>query len=61
MKITAIETIQADAGWRIFSFLKMTTDAGIIGWSEFNESLGSAGLSDVIRALTPVIAWGISR
>ena len=55
MKITAIETIQADAGWRIFSFLKMTTDAGIIGWSEFNESFGSAGLSDVIRALTPVL------
>ena len=61
MKITAIETIQADAGWRIFSFLKMTTDAGIIGWSEFNESFGSAGLSDVIRALTPVMTLGISR
>ncbi len=55
MKITAIETIQADAGWRLFSFLKMTTDDGIIGWSEFNESFGSAGLSDVIRALTPVL------
>ncbi len=55
MKIIGIETIQADAGWRIFSFLKMTTDAGIIGWSEFNESFGSAGLSDVIRALTPVL------
>ena len=55
MKITAIETIQADAGWRLFSFLKMTTDDGIVGWSEFNESFGSAGLSDVIRALTPVL------
>ena len=55
MKITAIETMQADAGWRLFSFLKMTTDDGIIGWSEFNESFGSAGLSDVIRALSPVL------
>ncbi len=55
MKITAVETLQADAGWRMFSFLKITTDDGIIGWSEFNESFGSAGLSDVIRLLSPAL------
>jgi galactonate dehydratase len=31
------------------------TDEGIIGWSEFNESFGSTGLSDVIRGLSPVL------
>jgi len=51
MKITAIETLRADAGWRMFSFLKITTSAGIIGWSEFNESFGSAGLAAVVEAL----------
>ena len=51
MKIERVETFQADAGWRMFSFLKVTTDDGIIGWSEFNESFGSIGLSDVIRGL----------
>ena len=55
MKITQIETLQADAGWRMFSYLKITTDDGIIGWSEFNESFGSTGLSDVIRGLAPVL------
>ena len=55
MKITQIETLQADAGWRMFSFLKITTDDGIIGWSEFNESFGSTGLSDVIRGLSPIL------
>ncbi len=55
MKITKIETMQADAGWRMFSFLKVTTDDGIIGWSEFNESFGSVGLSDVINGLTPAL------
>ena len=55
MKILALETMQADAGWRIFSFLKITTDQGIDGWSEFSESFGSAGLSDVIRAISPVL------
>ena len=43
MKIEKVETLQADAGWRMFSFLKVTTDDGIIGWSEFNESFGSVG------------------
>ena len=55
MKIKTVETLQADAGWRMFSFLKITTDDGIVGWSEFNESFGSAGLSDVIRLLSPVL------
>ena len=53
MKITQIETLQADAGWRMFSFLKVTTSDGIVGWSEFNESFGSTGLSDVIKGLAP--------
>ena len=55
MKIVRVETLRADAGWRMFSFLKVTTDDGIIGWSEFNESFGSVGLSDVINGLSPVL------
>ena len=55
MKITAIETLRADAGWRLFSFLKITTSSGIIGWSEYNESFGSAGLSAVIDALAATL------
>jgi galactonate dehydratase len=55
MRIKSVETMQADAGWRMFSYLKVTTEDGIVGWSEFNESFGSTGLSDVIRGLTPVL------
>ena len=55
MKITGIEVLQADASWRIFSFLKITTNDGLVGWSEFNESFGSAGLSDVISALSSLV------
>lgn len=55
MKITKVETLRADAGWRMFSFLKIVTDDGIIGWSEFNESFGSTGLADVINGLAPVL------
>lgn len=55
MKIASVDVLQADAGWRMFSFVKITTDAGLIGWSEYNESFGSPGLGDVIGALTPFI------
>src|SRR3954462_4017179 len=51
MKIARIEDLHCDAGWRDFSFLKITTDDGIVGWSEYNESYGSAGLTAVIRRL----------
>ncbi|WP_119419066.1 mandelate racemase/muconate lactonizing enzyme family protein [Desertibaculum subflavum] len=55
MKIERIEPLIADAGWRTFSFLKMTTSDGITGWSEYNEDFGSKGLSAVISALAPLI------
>src|SRR6195256_5061430 len=51
MKIVRIEDLHCGAGWRDFSFLKITTDDGIVGWSEYNESYGSAGLTAVIRRL----------
>ena len=43
MKIKSYETFKCDAGWRTFSFLKVVTDDGIVGWSEYNESFGSPG------------------
>ena len=38
MKITMLECLHADAGQRDFDFLKISTDAGLVGWSEYNES-----------------------
>ena len=55
MKIAWVETLRADAGWRLFSFLKVSTDDGLVGWSEYNESFGSTGLSSVIEGLAPLI------
>ena len=51
MKIVKIEDLHCDAGWRDFSFLKIVTDDGIVGWSEYNEGYGSAGLTAVIRRM----------
>ena len=51
MKIAAIEDLHCDAGWRVNSFLKITTDEGIVGWSEYMEGYGAPGLTGVIRKL----------
>lgn len=51
MRIAKIEDLHCDAGWRVWSFLKITTDDGVVGWSEYNESYGSQGLTAVIRKL----------
>ncbi|MBV9833355.1 MAG: mandelate racemase/muconate lactonizing enzyme family protein [Alphaproteobacteria bacterium] len=51
MRIIGIEDLHCNAGWRTFSFLKITTDEGIVGWSEYNESYGSGGLTMVIHRL----------
>ena len=55
MKITRIVDLHADAGWRVFSFLKIETDAGIVGWSEYNESYGSKGLTAVVMKLAETL------
>jgi L-alanine-DL-glutamate epimerase-like enolase superfamily enzyme len=55
MKITRVVDLHADAGWRIFSFLKIETDTGIVGWSEYNESYGSKGLTGVILKLVETL------
>jgi galactonate dehydratase len=31
MRIARIDDLHCDAGWRVFSFLKVTTDDGIVG------------------------------
>jgi len=51
MKIASVESLHADAGHRNFDFLKITTDDGLTGWSEYNESFGGMGLSAVIDGL----------
>ena len=53
MKIASVEHLHADAGQRNFDFLKITTDDGLVGWSEYNESFGGLGVSAVIDGLAP--------
>src|SRR6516165_3868366 len=49
MRVESLEVLRCDAGWRNYHFLKVTTDDGIVGWSEFDEGFGSPGVSAVIE------------
>ncbi|MBM86432.1 MAG: enolase [Rhodospirillaceae bacterium] len=56
MRIRNCDILHCNAGWRDFSFLKLTTDDGLTGIAEYNECYGSVGLSAVIRRLVGRIA-----
>jgi galactonate dehydratase len=55
MKIERIEPMSADGAWRNFDFLKITTDDGVVGWSEYNETFGGRGVTALIRSLAPLL------
>ena len=62
MKVTNIQTLSCDAGWRNYHYVKITTDSGIVGWSEFDEGFGAPGVSAVIQRLAPrVIGHNVSQ
>ncbi len=52
-RIVSVETRHCDAGWRNYHFCKVTTDEGVVGWSEFDEGFGSPGVTTVIHSLAP--------
>lgn len=56
MKITSVEMFHANAGWRPWSFVKITTHEGIVGWSECTDSHGSPrGMAGVVEDMKPLL------
>ncbi|MSR78436.1 MAG: mandelate racemase/muconate lactonizing enzyme family protein [Candidatus Omnitrophica bacterium] len=56
MKIKDLQTIYVDAGWRPWTFVKITTDSGIVGYSECTESFGSpSSLKTAVEDLKPLV------
>jgi L-alanine-DL-glutamate epimerase-like enolase superfamily enzyme len=55
MRIESVTTLHADGGRRVFDFVKVVTDDGLVGWSEYNETFGGAGLTALIEHLAPAL------
>lgn len=51
MKITGVELLYGGAGWRNLSFLKISTDEGLVGWSEFPEANIGQTVSPLVNLL----------
>lgn len=55
MAIASIKCLHADGGTRNFDFVKVTTESGLVGWSEYNEAFGGKGLTSVIEQIAPLL------
>jgi L-alanine-DL-glutamate epimerase-like enolase superfamily enzyme len=55
VKIVRVQTLSCDAGWRNYYFLKIETDEGLTGWSEYDEGFGSPGVTAVIEQLAGLL------
>src|SRR5882757_5595963 len=50
--IRSVETLSCDAGWRNYHFVKVMTEDGLVGWSEFDEGFGAPGVGTAIERLS---------
>lgn len=49
--VAKLEILSCDGGWRNYFFVKLTTEGGVVGWSEFDEWYASPGVAHIIQAL----------
>ena len=55
MKITNIETLIVDAEWRPWTFVKVESDEGIVGYGECSDSRSPRGVAGTIEDLKPLL------
>ena len=53
MKITKVTPIFCDGGWRAFTFIKVETDEGLVGYGECTDNRSSFGIGGCVRDLEP--------
>ena len=56
VKITGIETLHGDGGYRVCSYVKVTTDEGVTGWAEYYDGLSGVSVTPLIRGLARTAA-----
>ena len=55
MKIARIETFLCDAGWRPWTFVKVTTDDGLVGWGECSDGRNPQAVVGAVLDYTPAL------
>jgi L-alanine-DL-glutamate epimerase-like enolase superfamily enzyme len=55
VKITRVETLHCDAGWRPWTFVKIQTDDGITGYGECTDARSPHGIAGCVRDLEALL------
>jgi galactonate dehydratase len=50
--VSEVKTLSCSNSFRNYHFLKITTEDGIVGWSEYDENFGSPGVTSVINQIS---------
>jgi len=53
MEATGFEALFCGIGWRNYYFAKVTTAESVVGWSEFDQGVGSPGVTAVVASAAP--------
>ena len=55
MKIARVEALHADGGWRPWTFVRVETDDGLIGWGECSDSRSPYGIAGAVRDMEDLL------
>ena len=55
MKITRVEALHADGGWRPWTFVRVETDDGLVGWGECSDNRSPYGIAGCVRDLAHLL------
>lgn len=54
-RISDVSVLSCRNSWRNYYFVRVATEGGTVGWSEFDENFGSPAVSAAIREIAPRI------
>ncbi len=49
MKIARVEALHCDGGWRPWTFVRIETDTGLVGWGECSDNRNPLGIAGCVR------------
>jgi L-alanine-DL-glutamate epimerase-like enolase superfamily enzyme len=55
VKIAKVESFFCDAGWRPWTFVKVTTDDGLVGWGECSDARNPHSVAGAVRDYIPAL------
>src|SRR5262249_47889481 len=55
MKIAKVEALHCDGGWRPWTFVRIETDDGLVGWGECSDNRSPYGIAGCVRDLEDLL------